>query len=37
MVGGVFSGQEVDPDCLPGAALGMIRAAYREVETQQVA
>ena len=37
MVGGVFSGQEVDPDGLPGAALGMIRAAYREVETQQVA
>lgn len=36
LVGGFFGGKEVRPESLPGAALGMIRAAYREVEVEQV-
>jgi hypothetical protein len=36
LVAGVFGGKEVRPEGLPGAALGKIRAAYREVEAKKV-
>ena len=36
LVEGTFGGKKVQPEELPGAALGMIRAAYREVEVEKV-
>ncbi len=36
LVGGIFGGKDVRAEELPGAALGMIRAAYREVEVEKV-
>jgi hypothetical protein len=35
LVGGFF-GKEIRPEGMPGAALGMIRAAYRDVEVEKV-